>query len=96
MWKNYNVTEEILEEDGNDETSTIIMEEWNSVVRDKSYQNIAGPYILGRRKQTGQMHINLNERNGPSPIHNLRSLREVCTPGKHQEIEINISLTIYL
>ena len=31
-----------------------------------------------------------------SPIRGLRSLREDCTPGKHQEIEVNISLTIYL
>jgi hypothetical protein len=51
VWKNYNVSEEILEEDGNDETNTIIMEEWNSVVGDKSYQNIIGPHVLGRRNQ---------------------------------------------
>ena len=39
-WKNYNVSEEILEEDGKGETNTIIMGEWNSEVGDKSYQNI--------------------------------------------------------
>jgi len=64
VWKNYNVTEEILEEDGNGETNTIKMGEWNSQVGDKSHQNIVQPRVLGRRKQTGQMHINLNERNG--------------------------------
>jgi len=40
------------------------MGEWNSEVGDKSYQNIVGPHVLGRRNQTGQMHINLNERIG--------------------------------
>ena len=58
--KNYNVTEEILEEDGKGDTNTIIMGEWNSVVGDISYQNIVEPHTLGRRNQTGQMHSNLN------------------------------------
>jgi hypothetical protein len=31
-----------------------------------------------------------------SPTHVLRSLREDCTPGKHQEIEVDTSWTIYL
>jgi hypothetical protein len=47
VWKNYNVTEEILEEDGKGETNTIIMGEWNSVAGDKSCQSIAGPHVLG-------------------------------------------------
>jgi len=28
--------------------------------------------------------------------HGLESLRENCTPGKHQEIDIDISGTVYL
>jgi hypothetical protein len=40
------------------------MGEWNSEVGDKSYENTVGPHVLGRRNQTGQMHISLNERNG--------------------------------
>jgi hypothetical protein len=31
-----------------------------------------------------------------SPTHGLRSLGEDCTPGKHQEIEVNISWIMYL
>jgi hypothetical protein len=31
-----------------------------------------------------------------SPTHGLRSLREDCTCGKHQEIKIDFSWTIYL
>ena len=37
MRKNYNSSEEILEEDGKGKTNTIIMGEWNSEVGDKSY-----------------------------------------------------------
>jgi hypothetical protein len=64
VWKNCNVSEQILEEDGKGETNTIIMGEWNSEVGDKSYKNIVRPHVLQRRNQTGQMHINQNERNG--------------------------------
>jgi hypothetical protein len=39
VWKNYNVSEEILQEDGKGETNTIIMGERNSEVADKSFQN---------------------------------------------------------
>jgi len=46
VWKNYNVSEEILEEDGKGETNTIIMGQWNTVVGDKSYQNIVRPHVL--------------------------------------------------
>ena len=31
-----------------------------------------------------------------SPIYGLRSLKEDCTPGKHQVIEVNTSWTKYL
>ena len=31
-----------------------------------------------------------------SPTHGIRSLREDCTPGKHQQIEVGTSWTTYL
>ena len=96
MWKNYNVSEEILEEDGNGETNTFIMGKWNSVVGDKSYQNTVRPHVLGRRNQIKRTSTSMKGMDLSSPIHGLKSLREDCTPGKHQEIEVNISLTIYL
>ena len=38
-------------------TNTIIMGDWNSVVGDESYTNIAGPHGLGRKKsQTSNAH----------------------------------------
>ena len=40
VWKNYNISEEILEEDGRGETNIIIMGEWNSKVGDKSYKTM--------------------------------------------------------
>ena len=43
----YDIIEEILEEDGKDDTNTVIMGNWNSVVVDESYRNIVGPHSLG-------------------------------------------------
>jgi hypothetical protein len=51
VWKNYNVTEEILEEDGNGETNTIKMGEWNSEFGNKSHQNIVQPLCTGKEKR---------------------------------------------
>jgi hypothetical protein len=61
--KLYGITEEILE-DVKGGTNTIIMGEWNSVVRDASYRNIVGPHGLGRKNRRGQMLNNFCERNG--------------------------------
>jgi len=36
----YDITEKILEEDGKDDTNTIIMGDWNSVVGDESHRNM--------------------------------------------------------
>ena len=53
----YDINEEILEEDGKGNSNTIIMGDWNSVVGDESYTNIAGPHGLGRKKsQTSNAH----------------------------------------
>jgi len=60
----YDITEEILEKDGKGDPNTIIMEDWNRVIGDKSYRNIVGPHGLGRRNHRGQMLINFCERNG--------------------------------
>jgi len=39
----YDISEEILEEDGKGNTNTIVMGERNSVVGDETYRNIVGP-----------------------------------------------------
>jgi hypothetical protein len=59
----YDIIEDILEVDGNGETNTITMGDWNSVVGDKAHHNIVRPYGLGRRNQRGQMLIDFCERN---------------------------------
>jgi exonuclease III len=60
----YDIIAEILEEDGKGETTMIIMGDWHSVVGDKAHHNIVIPYGLGRRNQSGQMPIDICERNG--------------------------------
>jgi exonuclease III len=60
----YDIIEEIREEVGKGDTNTIIMGDWNNVVGDESYRNIAGPHGLGRKNHRGQMLINFCERNG--------------------------------
>jgi len=50
----YGIIEEILEEDGKGKNTTI-MGDWNNVVGDESYRNIAGPHGLGRKNCRGQM-----------------------------------------
>ena len=62
--KLYDTTEEILEEDGQGDTNSIILGDWNSVVGDKSYRNIVGSYGLGRRNHRGQILIDFCEKNG--------------------------------
>jgi hypothetical protein len=57
--KLYGIIEEILEGDGNCDTITIIMGEWNSVIGGESCRNIVGPHGLGRKNQRGQMLINV-------------------------------------
>ncbi|PNF35805.1 hypothetical protein B7P43_G11767 [Cryptotermes secundus] len=52
------------EEDGRVDTNRIILGDWNSLVRDESYQNIVGTQGLGRRNHRGQMLIDFCERNG--------------------------------
>ena len=60
----YDATEEILEEDGKGDTNSIILGDWNSVVAEESYKNIAGSHGLGRRNHRGQTFIDFCERNG--------------------------------
>ena len=62
--KLYDTIEEILEEDGKGDTNSIILGDWNSVVREESYKNIDGSHLLGRRNHRGQMLIDFCERNG--------------------------------
>jgi len=58
------INEEILQEDGNGDTNTIIMEDWNSVVGNELHRNIVGLHGLGRKNHRGQMLINFCETNG--------------------------------
>ena len=58
----YDIIEEILEEDGNGDTNTIIMGDWNIIVGNESYRNIVGPHGLGRKNHRGQMLINFCEK----------------------------------
>jgi hypothetical protein len=59
----YDVTEEILEEDGKGETNAIIMGDWNNVVGHKAHHNTVGPHELGRRNHRFQTLIDFCERN---------------------------------
>jgi hypothetical protein len=50
-------------------------------------------------RETGEVKCSstsMKEMDLLSPTHGLESLRENCSPGKHQEIEIDISLAVYL
>jgi hypothetical protein len=90
----YGIIKENLEKNGKGTTNTIIRGDWNSVVGDKSYQNIGGPHGHGRRNQKGEMLIDFcKETDSLSPTHGLRRLREDCT--KHQEIETNVCWITY-
>ena len=60
----YDTIEEIFKEDGQGDTDTIIMGDWNDVVGDESHRNTVGPHGLGRKNHRGQMLINFCERNG--------------------------------
>ena len=44
-----------------DDTNTIIIRDWNSVIGDESYRNIVGPHGLGRKNHRGKMFINFCE-----------------------------------
>ena len=57
MEKLYDKIEEIVEEDGKGDTNSIIMGDWNSIVGEESYKNIAGSHGLGRRNHRGLMLI---------------------------------------
>jgi len=59
----YGIIEEILEEDGKGKNTTI-MGDWNNVVGDESYRNIAGPHGLGRKNRRVKLLINFCKRNG--------------------------------
>jgi len=49
----YDTIEEILEEDGKGDTNSIILGDWNNVVREESYKNIVGSHGIGRRNHRG-------------------------------------------
>jgi hypothetical protein len=55
----YGIIEEILKEGGKGNTNTIIMGDWNSILKDEPYRNIVGTYGLERKSHRSQMFINL-------------------------------------
>jgi exonuclease III len=57
----YDRIEDILQEDGEGDTNTIIMVDWKSFVGDKSNGNICVAYGLGNRNKRGQMLIDFCE-----------------------------------
>jgi hypothetical protein len=93
----HDIIEEILEDYEKGETSTIIIGHWDNVVGGKSYRNIVGPEGLGRRDKWGPIFFDFCEKTDLfSPTHGLKRLREDCTAGKYQQIEIDISWTTSL
>jgi len=67
------------------------------VVGDKSWHNAVGPYGMGRKKLEVECSpIFMKYTDLLPPTHGLKSLREDCTPGKHQESDIDISRTTHL
>jgi hypothetical protein len=87
--------EEILAEKGRGETNAIIIDDWNNMVGDKSYRIIFEPHVLGRCPK-GKRSLTVEKMALLSPARGLRSLRENSIPGKHQEIEREVSWTLYL
>jgi len=60
------------------------MEDWNTVVGDKSYHNTVGPYGMGRKKSEVKCSsIFVKYMDLLPPKRGLKGLREDCTPGKH-------------
>jgi len=93
----YDPIEEILEEVGKGDTSSIILGDWNSVVGDESYRNIVGSHGPGRRNHRGQMLIDFCERNGLIFTNTwFKNPKEDCTHGKHLEIGVDIRWTTFL
>jgi len=59
----HNITEVILEKDGQGETNTIVMGDWKSVDGQNSYRYTVRLLGLERRNQRPQMLIEFSERN---------------------------------
>ena len=73
------------------------MGECYTVVGDKLWHNTVGLYRMGRKKSEVKCSsIFVKYMDFLPPTHVLKSLRENYTPGKHQEIDINISRIICL
>jgi hypothetical protein len=92
----YDMTEEILQEHGKDETNTTITRDWNSVVGNKAHHNNVGPYRLGKTNQRANAHQFLSKKWTCYNEHDSKNLKEGCKPGKFQGIEADSSWTIYL
>jgi len=74
-----------------------MMGDWNTIVGDKSWHNTVGPYGMERKKSEFKCSsIFVKPMDLLPPTHGLKILRKDCTPGKQQEIDIDISKTLYL
>ena len=60
------------------------------MVGDQSFRNAVGPYGQEEIRTVKCSLTFVKVMDVISPAHCLKSLREDCKPGKHQEIEINI------
>jgi len=93
----YAITEEILERDGNDETNTAIMGQWNSLVGDKSYRKTVGTHGLEKRQHRGQTCVDICERNRLDITSTwLKKPKRRFYTFSHQEINVDTSWTTYL
>ena len=63
------------------------------MVGDQSFRNAVGPYREEEIRRVKCSLIFVKEMDMISLTHGLKSLREDCKPGKHQDIEINIVIT---
>jgi hypothetical protein len=86
----------MFEKDGKSETNTIIVGDWKILVGNKSYRNIFGLQGLGEIRKVKFLSTLVKGMDLSSASRGLSSLTERCTPRQHQEIEVNISWTIYL
>ena len=73
-----------------------IMEDWKSLVGNKSYRNTVGPQRLGEIREVKCLPSFVKGMDLSSASPCFSSLREGCKPEQLQEIEVDIIWTIYL
>ena len=86
----------MFEEDRERETNAIIMWDWKSLFGNKSHRNIFGPQRLWEIRAVKFLWTLVKGKDLSSASRGVSCLREGCTTGQHQEIEVHIIWTIYL